>query len=88
MTHWLLFIGYTLVPGGVIEACPPSDSVTGLTANVLIEPDGNIEILSVSDQVRKFGSIKLQVSYIFLVKNFNWLTLEIHRQLLQICPLL
>lgn len=54
----MLFIGSILVPGGVIEACPPSDSVTGLTANVLIEPDGNIEILSVSDQVRKLGSTK------------------------------
>eukprot|EP00111_Clytia_hemisphaerica_P002942 TCONS_00008338-protein len=37
--------------GGILQACPPTDSVTGITANVLIEPDGQLKIISIADQV-------------------------------------
>lgn len=45
------FHKFYLFPGGVIEACPPSDSVTALTVNLLIEPDGNTSIISCGDQI-------------------------------------
>lgn len=35
----------------MIQACPPSDSVTGVTANVLVDPIGQINIMSLGDQV-------------------------------------
>lgn len=49
--NWQEFMLSFLGEGGIIEACPSADSVTGITANVLIEPNGGIQILSVADQI-------------------------------------
>ena len=37
--------------GGIIEASPPSDSITSLSIDVLIEPNGRTKIISAADQV-------------------------------------
>lgn len=48
---WSIFVQYFLKRGGIIEACPPSDSVTAISVDVLMEPTGESTILSIGDQI-------------------------------------
>lgn len=55
---WREFLEEFLREGGIIEAAPPAESVTGLTGNVLIEPTGDIKVLSVADQIHSVSPYK------------------------------
>ena len=48
---WKDFLVEMRRTGCLIQACPPSESVTALTVSVLIEPDGAVRMLNAGDQV-------------------------------------
>eukprot|EP00794_Sanderia_malayensis_P009883 gene9883-10893_t len=48
---WKKFLANFLSKGGIIEACPPSDSVTSLSVDVFIDPCGNSHIITAADQI-------------------------------------
>lgn len=49
--HWTDFLRHFVEEGGFIEGTPPSNSVTSIAVELLIEPSGHIKVLSTHDQV-------------------------------------
>lgn len=49
--QWEDFLRDFLQMGGIIEAVPPSDSITPIAVDILIEPTGQVKVLCTLDQV-------------------------------------
>nr|CAB3256677.1 IQ domain-containing protein H-like [Phallusia mammillata] len=55
---WVDFLDAFLSQGGIIEAYPPSESVTCLTVDMLIDPTGTVHMTSCGDQIHAENPLK------------------------------
>ncbi|TRZ03520.1 hypothetical protein DNTS_030875 [Danionella cerebrum] len=58
---WASFLKHFLQEGGVIEAFPPSDHVKYVSVDILLEPDGDVGLLSCADQLRGSSGVEARV---------------------------
>lgn len=49
---WSHYLRVFFNEGGLIEGTPPSESVTSLSVDLLVEPTGDLSIVATRDQVR------------------------------------